>query len=72
MLYDFSINCHVRIINTAGPDGIQKIIKLFVEKHPSIPKRQVEIKINEVAIKDQGPGPEDKIKVNKLVSYKNK
>ncbi len=43
----------VRLIVEAGGDGIAKIVEKFVELHPDVPKRQVEMKINEMAFKDK-------------------
>lgn len=43
--------CH--IIAHAGPDGVSKIIEKFLEKFPTFSKRQVEIKINEVGVKEK-------------------
>lgn len=42
-----------RLLNDAGPDGISKVVDKFVANHPSIAKRQIEMKINEIAIKEK-------------------
>lgn len=42
-----------RLVKEAGPDGIAKVIEKFVINHPFAPKRQVEIKINEIAVKEK-------------------
>merc|ERR1712196_333515 len=41
------------LIAEAGADGIQKITLPFTEKYPNISKRQCEMKISEVAIKEK-------------------
>jgi hypothetical protein len=41
------------LIVEAGGDGIAKIIEKFIEMYPEVPKRQVDIKINEMAFKDK-------------------
>jgi hypothetical protein len=46
---------------TSGPDGINKVVEKFTEKYPLFSKRQVEIKINELALKEKRE--EDSIKV---------
>lgn len=48
-------------MKAAGPDGIGKIINAFYANHPHIPKRQVELKINEMAVKEKRPAITDKI-----------
>jgi hypothetical protein len=47
-----------RLVQTAGQDGINKLVTSFLVNHPGVSKRQAEIKINEVAIKEKRP--EDK------------
>jgi len=42
-----------RLVKEAGPDGVNKVIEKFVTNHPFAPKRQVEIKINEIAVKEK-------------------
>jgi hypothetical protein len=42
-----------RTIVASGADGMTKIVLKFVDLHPSVSKRQVEIKINELAIKEK-------------------
>lgn len=41
------------MIVEAGGDGIIKIVERFIEEHPEVPKRQIEIKINEMAYKEK-------------------
>lgn len=53
--------CFYRLLVGSGPDGINKVIDRFIEKYPDYSKRQVEIKINEVASKEKRE--EDNIKV---------
>ncbi len=43
------------LIAAAGADGINKVVERFVAIHPTISKRQVEIKIMEVAMKEKRP-----------------
>jgi hypothetical protein len=50
-----------RLLKAAGADGIGKIINAFYANHPHIPKRQVELKIADIAIKEKRPGGADKI-----------
>jgi hypothetical protein len=45
----------------SGPDGINKVIDKFIEKFSNYSKRQVEIKINEIAVKEKRE--DDNIKV---------
>jgi hypothetical protein len=47
-----------RLVQTAGQDGINKLVASFLVNHPGVSKRQAEIKINEVAVKEKRP--EDK------------
>lgn len=49
--YHYPELCH--IISVAGPDGVSKIIDKFLEKFPTFSKRQIEIKINEVSVKEK-------------------
>lgn len=49
------------MLKAAGPEGIAKVINSFVTAHPLFSKRQVEIKINELAVKEKRP--EDQYKV---------
>jgi hypothetical protein len=42
-----------KLIAKAGMDGIQKVVIPFVAAHPSLAKRQVEMKISEIAIKER-------------------
>lgn len=49
------------MLKAAGPEGIAKVINNFVTAHPLFSKRQVEIKINELAVKEKRP--EDQYKV---------
>lgn len=44
---------YFRLLVEGGPDGISKIIERFIDVHPSYSKRQVEIKINEIGIKEK-------------------
>jgi hypothetical protein len=45
--------CLNRLVQAAGQDGINKLIANFLANHPGISKRQAEIKINEVAVKEK-------------------
>ena len=47
-----------RIIQSAGQDGINKLVTTFLSSHENVSKRQAEIKINELAVKEKRP--EDK------------
>jgi hypothetical protein len=40
----------------SGADGMSKVVDKFLENHPEIPKRQIEIKVNEVAVKEKRDG----------------
>lgn len=40
-----------RLLKSSGSDGIHKVVKQFLANHPIYAKRQVEIKINEIASK---------------------
>ncbi len=42
-----------RLLTEAGPDGISKVVDRFVELHSTFSKRQVELKINELAVKEK-------------------
>ena len=42
-----------RLIQSAGQDGINKLVAGFLAKHPKVSKRQAEIKINELAVKEK-------------------
>lgn len=44
-----------RLIRDAGPEGVSRVVEKFSAIHPSYAKRQVEIKINELAIKEKRP-----------------
>ena len=41
------------MIKEAGPDGVSKVVEKFVGNHPNFAKRQVELKISEIAIKEK-------------------
>jgi len=43
------------LIIAGGCEGIQKIIAAFTDSHPHVSKRQVEMKINEIGIKEKRP-----------------
>ena len=53
-----SIHSPHRIIHNAGQDGINKLVTTFLATHEGVSKRQAEIKINELAVKEKRP--EDK------------
>jgi hypothetical protein len=42
-----------RLLKSSGNDGINKVIAQFLTNHPSYAKRQIEMKINEVAVKEK-------------------
>lgn len=42
-----------KLLQAAGPDGINKVVDRFVLKHPLIARRQVEMKIWDVAVKEK-------------------
>lgn len=42
-----------RLLQAAGPDGISKVVEKFIGSHPLFAKRQVELKINEIAVKEK-------------------
>lgn len=50
---DYTLPELCRIIVDAGPDGVAKIVTTFIAKHNYVSKRQVEIKISEVAVKEK-------------------
>lgn len=45
-----------KMLVDAGADGMVKVIDKFLEGYPDIPKRQVELKINEIAVKEKRDG----------------
>ena len=40
-------------MKSSGPDGINRVVDKFVLKHPSIARRQIEIRINDISIKEK-------------------
>jgi hypothetical protein len=40
-------------LKKAGPDGMSKVVNEFVSAHPEVSKRQTELKIFEVAVKEK-------------------
>jgi len=44
-----------RIVSTAGSDGINKVVTTFMAIQGNVSKRQIEIKINEIAVKEKRP-----------------
>jgi hypothetical protein len=46
------------LIQSSGTDGINKIVTTFLSTHEGVSKRQIEIKINDLAVKEKRP--EDK------------
>lgn len=52
---------YVRILIKAGPDGIVKVVTSFLQLHPSISKRQIELKVAEIAIKEKRPSDTTKV-----------
>lgn len=42
-----------KMLVASGPDGIHKVVDKFLEKFPQYSKRQVEIKINDLAVKEK-------------------
>lgn len=40
-----------KLLKSAGADGISKVVTQFQVNHPTLAKRQIELKINEVAVK---------------------
>lgn len=50
-----------RLLAKAGVGGIAAIVDGFVKRHPTISKRQCEIKIAEVAEKEKWPGDASKM-----------
>lgn len=51
----YEIITPTRLLKAAGTDGKEKILNAFYANHPHIPKRQVELKIGEIAIKEKRP-----------------
>ena len=51
----------IRMLVKAGYDGITKVVNQFVTKYPTMSKRQIELKIGELAVKEKHD--EDKGKV---------
>ena len=41
------------MLKRAGPDGMSKVVNEFTTNHPEISKRQTELKVFEVAIKEK-------------------
>ncbi|KAJ1428851.1 hypothetical protein B484DRAFT_65129 [Ochromonadaceae sp. CCMP2298] len=44
-----------QVVAAAGSDGINKLVETFRTKHEGVSKRQAEIKVNEVAVKEKRP-----------------
>jgi len=44
-----------RIVSSAGSDGINKVVNTFMAMQGNVSKRQIEIKINEIAVKEKRP-----------------
>jgi hypothetical protein len=42
-----------KMLKKAGPDGMSKVVNEFVANHPEVSKRQTELKIFEVAVKER-------------------
>eukprot|EP00981_Chlorochromonas_danica_P005429 scaffold1091_cov164-Ochromonas_danica.AAC.52 len=42
-----------RLLKASGPDGITKVVEKFIGLHPLFAKRQVELKIGEIAVKEK-------------------
>lgn len=43
----------IRMLKRAGPDGMSKVVNEFTNNHPEISKRQTELKVFEVAVKEK-------------------
>jgi hypothetical protein len=41
------------MLKRAGPDGMSKVVNEFTTNHPEISKRQTELKVFEVAVKEK-------------------
>ena len=41
------------MLKRAGPDGMSKVVNEFTANHPEISKRQTELKVFEVAVKEK-------------------
>jgi hypothetical protein len=41
------------MLKRAGPDGMSKVVNEFTNNHPEISKRQTELKVFEVAVKEK-------------------
>lgn len=50
-----------RIVAASGVDGMGRIVNKFVAQHPDVSKRQTEIKVNEIAVKEKWPGDAGKV-----------
>lgn len=53
--------CFCSLLIAAGSDGVIKVIEKFIHNHPLFAKRQIEMKISEIAVKEKRP--EDATKV---------
>lgn len=42
-----------RLLRSSGSDGISKVVNQFLASHPTYAKRQIEMKINEVSVKEK-------------------
>jgi len=42
-----------RILASSGPDGMSKVVNKFLEHHPHIAKRKLELKIAEISVKEK-------------------
>ncbi len=49
--YVYVLVCSLLV--SAGADGIAKVVDKFISNHAAYPKRQIELKINEIAVKEK-------------------
>ena len=54
----------LRLLRASGNDGISKVVNQFLVNHPTYAKRQIEMKINEVSIKEKRG--DDRLQVEKI------
>lgn len=52
------------MLKRAGPDGMSKVVNEFTNNHPEISKRQTELKVFEVAVKEKQQDDTKQVKGN--------
>lgn len=57
------------MLKRAGPDGMSKVVNEFTTNHPEISKRQTELKVFEVAVKEKQHDDTKQVIHSTLLSY---